>query len=68
MSTYLVGSGMPKRFEYAQAEEIRDVFARDGVRYLFIGKSGAILLGFPDATQGADLFVDKEEGNGLAAA
>jgi len=32
-------------FEYRQAEEIRDAFARHGVRYLFIGKSGAILLG-----------------------
>ena len=30
-------------FEYRQAEEIRDAFARHGVRYLFIGKSGAIL-------------------------
>ena len=37
-------------FEYRQAEEIRDAFARHGVRYLFIGKSGAILLGFPDTT------------------
>jgi hypothetical protein len=35
-------------FEYRQAEEIRDVFARLGVRYLFIGKSGAIILGYPD--------------------
>jgi hypothetical protein len=34
-------------FEYRQAEEIRDAFTRHGVRYLFIGKSGAILLGFP---------------------
>jgi hypothetical protein len=33
-------------FEYRQAEEIRDAFARHGVRYLFIGTSGAILLGF----------------------
>ena len=33
---------MARRFEYAQAEEIRDVFARHDVRYLFIGKSGAI--------------------------
>ncbi len=33
-------------FEYRQAQEIRDVFWRHGVRYLFIGKSGAILLGF----------------------
>jgi hypothetical protein len=37
-------------FEYRQAEEIRDAFARHGVRYLFTGKSGAILLGFPDTT------------------
>lgn len=38
---------MAARFEYAQAEEVRDAFARHGVRYLFIGKSGAILLGYP---------------------
>jgi hypothetical protein len=38
-------------FEYRQAQEIRDVLARYQVRYLFIGKSGAILLGFPDTTQ-----------------
>ena len=49
-------------FEYRQAEEIRDAFARHGVRYLFIGKSGAILLGFPDTTQDADLFVEKSPG------
>ena len=35
-------------FEYRQAEEIRDAFHAHGVRYLFLGKSGAILLGFPD--------------------
>ena len=51
-------------FEYRQAEEIRDVFARHGVRYLFIGKSGAILLGYPDTTQDADLFLEKSEENG----
>ncbi|HTQ40203.1 MAG TPA: hypothetical protein VMJ32_14345 [Pirellulales bacterium] len=50
-------------FEYRQAEEIRDVFARHGIRFLFIGKSGAILLGFPDTTQDADLYVEKKEGN-----
>jgi hypothetical protein len=55
---------MAARFEYAQAEEIRSVFARYDVRYLFIGKSGAILLGFPDTTQDADLFVDKTPENG----
>ena len=30
---------------------------RHGVRYLFIGKSGAILHGFPDATQDTTLLV-----------
>jgi len=53
-------------FEYRQAEEIRDVFARHGVHYLFIGKSAAILLGYPDTTQDADLFVKKSPGNGRA--
>ena len=55
---------MAARFEYAQAAEIRETFAKHGVRYLFIGKSGAILLGFPDTTQDADLFVEKAEDNG----
>lgn len=50
-------------FEYRQAEEIRDVLSSHGVRYLFIGKSGAILLGYPDTTQDADLFVEKEPQN-----
>ncbi len=53
-------------FEYRQAEEIREVLARHGVRYLFIGKSGAILLGFPDTTQDAHLFVEKSPANGRA--
>jgi hypothetical protein len=59
---------MARRFEYAQAEEIRDVFARHGVRYLFIGKSGAILLGYPDTTQDADLFLEKSGPNNAATA
>ncbi len=50
-------------FEYRQAEEIRDALNSGGVRYLFIGKSGAILLGFPDTTQDADLFVEKDDAN-----
>jgi len=50
-------------FEYLQAEEIRKAFSRNRVRYLFLGKSGAILLGFPDTTQDADLFVDKTPSN-----
>ena len=40
--------------------------ARHGVRYLFLGKSGAVLLGFPDTTQDADLFVERSPENGRA--
>jgi hypothetical protein len=54
-------------FDYRQAQEIRDAFAQEGVRYLFIGKSAAVLLGFPDTTQDADLFVQKSSSNGRAA-
>jgi len=50
-------------FEYRQAEEIRQIFSQLGVRYLFLGKSGAILLGFPDTTQDADLFLEKTVAN-----
>jgi hypothetical protein len=50
-------------FEYRQAEEIRDSFARFRVNYLFIGKSGAIILGFPDTTQDADLFLQRTPQN-----
>jgi hypothetical protein len=53
-------------FEYRQAKEIKEALKRHGVRYLFIGKSGAILLGFPDTTQDADLFVDRDPDNGQA--
>lgn len=53
-------------FEYRQALEVRDAFARHVVRYLFIGKSGAILLGYPDTTQDADLFLQKSPENGRA--
>jgi hypothetical protein len=55
-------------FEYRQAEEIRDVLARHSVRYLFIGKSGAIILGYPDTTQDADIFPEKSIENGIALA
>ena len=53
-------------FDYRQAEELRAAFARHGVEYLFIGKSAAILLGFPDTTQDADVFPLKSEQNGRA--
>jgi len=53
-------------FEYLQAEEIRDALAKHGVRYLFIGKAAAVLLGFPDTTQDVDLFVERSPENGAA--
>ncbi len=53
-------------FEYRQAEEIRAAFAKRGVRYVFLGKSAAILLGFPDTTQDVDLFPDRSPANGRA--
>ena len=53
-------------FEYKQAEEIRAAFARRGVRYVFLGKSAAILLGFPDTTQDVDLFPERSPDNGRA--
>jgi hypothetical protein len=55
-----------RAFEYRQAEEIREALKRHDVRYLFIAKSGAILLGFPDTTQDADLFVERSSDNGRA--
>jgi hypothetical protein len=53
-------------FEYRQAEEIRDAFARHGVKYLFIGKAGAVLLGFSDATQVTEIYADKSPENSRA--
>lgn len=53
-------------FEYRQAQELREAFARRGVRYLFLGKSGAILLGFPDTTQDVDIFPQRSPENGRA--
>jgi hypothetical protein len=57
---------MPGRFEYRQAQELAGALAKHRVRYLFIGKSGAIILGFPDTTQDADLFIERSPENGRA--
>jgi len=57
---------MAPAFEYRQAHELREAFVRWGVRYLFIGKSAAILLGFPDTTQDVDLFPLRSPENGRA--
>jgi hypothetical protein len=50
-------------FEYKNAEAVRNVFQRQGVKYLFFGKSGAILLGYSDTTQDVGLFVEKQAEN-----
>ncbi len=53
-------------FEYRNAQQVRDAFASHGVKYLFFGKSGAILLGYSDTTQDVDLFVEKSDENCLS--
>ena len=50
-------------FEFKNAEHVRNVLHRHSVRYLFFGKSGAILLGYSDTTQDVDLFVEKQAAN-----
>lgn len=50
-------------FEFHNAQEIGRVFKHHGVKYLFFGKSGAILLGYSDTTQDVDLFLDKKREN-----
>ena len=47
-------------------EQLRDTFARHNVRYLVIGKGAALLHGFPDTTQDADLFIQKTKENAQA--
>jgi len=55
---------MPEnKFTPAQAEELATAFSAAGVDYLFIGKSGAILLGYPDSTQDVDIFLPHSREN-----
>ena len=55
---------MPQsKFTPAQAEELAAAFASEEVDYLFIGKSGAILLGYPDTTQDVDVFLPQSRPN-----
>lgn len=51
-------------FQPQQAREVAEVFAKHKVEFMFIGKSGAILLGYPAATQDVDLFPEKSVKNG----
>ena len=51
-------------FNPLQAQQVAEAFHAAGVDYLFIGKSGAILLGFPGTTQDVDVFPAKSVENG----
>src|SRR5665213_33549 len=51
-------------FNPLQARQVAEIFNATGVDYLFIGKSGAILLGYPGTTQDVDIFPAKSEHNG----
>jgi hypothetical protein len=53
-----------REFHPLQAEEIARAFNEKGVDYLFIGKSGAILLGYPGTTQDVDIFPERSAENG----
>jgi hypothetical protein len=53
-----------REFRPLQAEEIARAFQDEGVDYLFIGKSGAILLGYPGTTQDVDVFPARSPENG----
>ena len=50
-------------FELRQTYEIATAFSRHGVEFLFLGKGGAIILGYPGATQDVDLFPKKSREN-----
>jgi hypothetical protein len=52
------------QFQPQQARLIAAAFERAGVDYLFIGKSGAVLLGFPAVTQDVDVFPARSPENG----
>lgn len=51
-------------FHPLQAQEVAEAFNAAAVDYLFIGKSGAILLGYPGTTQDVDVFPAKSAENG----
>ncbi len=50
-------------FEFKNAQELGRLFKHRAIRYLFFGKSGAILLGYADTTQDVDLYVEKDREN-----
>ncbi len=56
---------MPRdQFNPVQAQDVAAAFAAHKVDYMFIGKSGAILLGYPGSTQDVDVYPRKDPENG----
>jgi len=54
---------MARRFNYTQAQRLAKALDKYEVKYMFIGKSGAVILGYPDTTQDVDIFPLKTERN-----
>ncbi|MEW6680315.1 MAG: hypothetical protein AB1297_04735 [bacterium] len=54
----------PRPFSFRQGELLADAFKEFDVDYLFIGKSGAIVLGYPGTTQDVDIYPKKDPENG----
>jgi len=48
---------------FEKARRLAEIFKKYGVEYLFIGKFGAILYGYPGTTQDMDIFPSKERSN-----
>ncbi len=46
-----------------RARKVAEIFKEYGVSYLFIGKFGAILYGYPGTTQDIDIFPLKQKSN-----
>ena len=53
-----------KGFNFRQGERLAKAFNKHKVDYLLIGKSGAIVLGFPGTTQDVDVYPKKDAENG----
>jgi hypothetical protein len=53
-----------EQFNPLQAQKVAAAFAHHQVDYMFIGKSGAILLGYPSTTQDVDVYPLKSSENG----
>ena len=65
--SYRDGLGMEKPgrvFSTKSLEDLVKIFSKNKVEYLIIGKSGAIIYGFPDTTQDIDIFPKKSADNG----